>query len=191
MADRLYLSYWLRGFSPINMTRHFERMLSNFPFSPLNPANTVLRVQAVSSEEPDVRENVFPDPLDVAAIGIVMQEAAGSDSCLQVEGFWGLWRYDNDWKLTPSPVTLLCFGPEFQGYELADGARENLRIEFGLESQFLVQPDLPNSAYYAQSNLKGLLQLSHVLDQTLAVEKRKLWSESGENFADRFKAFLQ
>ena len=175
----------------MNMTRHFERMLSNFPFSPQNPANTVLRVQAVSSEEPDIRENVFPDPVDVSAIGIVMQEVASADSCLQVEGFWGLWQYDTDWKLTPSPVTLLCFGQEFAGYELADGTRENLRIEFGLESQFLVRPELPNSAYFAQSNLKGLLQLSHVLDQTLAVEKRKLWSESGENFADRFKAFLQ
>ena len=176
----------------MNMTRHFERMLSNFPFSPQGPANTILRVQAISSDEPDVRENVFPDPVDVKAIGIVMQEAGSSDSCFQVEGFWGLWQYENnEWKLTPSPVTLLCFGPEFEGLDLEDGSRENMRIELGLESQFLVRPELPNSAYFAQSNLKGLLQLSNILDQTLAVDKRKLWSESGENFADKFKAFLQ
>ena len=125
----------------MNMTRHFERVLSNFPFSPQGPANTVLRIQAVSSDEPDVRESVFPDPVDVKAIGIVMQEAGSSDSCFQVEGFWGMWQYENnDWKLTPSPVTLLCFGPGFEGLELSDGSRENMRIEFGLESQFLVRP---------------------------------------------------
>ena len=44
----------------MNMTRHFDKMLTNFPFSPQNPANTVLRVQAVSSAEPTVLEHEFP-----------------------------------------------------------------------------------------------------------------------------------
>lgn len=191
MADRLNLSYWLRGFSPMNMTRHFDKMLSNFPFSPQNPSHTVLRVQAISSSEPALREHEFPDPVDVEAISIVMKEEAGTDSCLQIDSFWGLWQFDKDWTLRPAPVSLFCYGPEFEGYELSDGTREDLRIEFGLESHFLVQPDLPDSTYYVQSNLKGLLQLAHTLDEALAVEKRTLWSESGENFADKFKAFLQ
>jgi hypothetical protein len=33
MADQLYLSYWLRGFSEGNMLRKFERLLRTFPFS--------------------------------------------------------------------------------------------------------------------------------------------------------------
>ena len=175
----------------MNMTRHFDKMLTNFPFSPQNPANTVLRVQAVSSAEPTVMEHEFPDPVDVEAISIVMKESAGTDSCLQVESFWGLWQFDKDWTLRSAPVSLFCFGPEFDGYELEDGSREHLRIEFGLESHFLPQANLPESAYFVQSNLKGLLQLAHTLDEGLAVQKRMLWSESGENFADRFKAFLQ
>ena len=39
MADRLFLSYTLRGFTGMNMLRHFEKMLRVFPFSPKNPAN--------------------------------------------------------------------------------------------------------------------------------------------------------
>lgn len=191
MADRLYLSYWLRGFSPMNMARHFEKMLANFPFSPDNPANTTLRVQAINSDEPAVLEHEFPDPVDVAEIGTVMRPAISTDCCVEIEAWWGLWQYQNDWVLRPAPVRLFLFGPEFEGYELADGTREQIRIEFGLESHFLVQPHLANSPYYAQSNLKGLLQLSHSLDEALAVEKRKLWSESGENFAERFKSVLQ
>ena len=39
----------------------------------------------------------------------------------------------------------------------------------------------------AQSNLRGLLRLAHELEGALPVEKRRLWSESGENFAARLE----
>ncbi|MCP5113820.1 MAG: hypothetical protein GY953_23555, partial [bacterium] len=37
MADRLFLSYCIRGYTEHNMLRHYERMLRAFPFSRLRP----------------------------------------------------------------------------------------------------------------------------------------------------------
>ena len=81
MADRLYLSYWLRGFSTMNMARHFEKLLANFPFSPDNPANTALRVQHIDSNEPPVVEHVFADPLDIVEVGNVIRPGISTDCC--------------------------------------------------------------------------------------------------------------
>ena len=65
MADQLFLSYRLRGFTENNMLRHYEKMLRQFPFSRLNPGGVVLRVSAVSWEEPPLIELPLPDPLDI------------------------------------------------------------------------------------------------------------------------------
>ncbi len=68
---------------------------------------------------------------------------------------------------------------------------ENLRIEFGIDSHFLPQPDAPNSPRMVQSNIKSLLKLVHDLDDTLKADRRRLWSESGDNFAERLQEALQ
>jgi hypothetical protein len=41
-----------------------------------------------------------------------------------------------------------------------------------------------------QSNIKSLLKLVHDLDDALPVETRLLWSESGENFAEKLHQAL-
>ena len=65
MADQLFLSYRLRGFTENNMLRHFEKMLRQFPFSRLNTAGSVLIVKAVSWIEPPLVELPLLDPLDL------------------------------------------------------------------------------------------------------------------------------
>ena len=82
-------------------------------------------------------------------------------------------------------VSLCCYGPEF-----ARDLGEDLRIEFGVDAHFLPQPDLPKSLTMTQSNIKGLLRLVHELDDALTVDKRHVWSESGENFADRLREVM-
>ena len=64
---------------------------------------------------------------------------------------------------------------------------EHLRVDFGLDTWFLPQADLPNGSWYARSNLKGLLKYVHSLDEALPVERRAIWTESGGNFADRLR----
>ncbi len=66
----------------------------------------------------------------------------------------------------------------------------NLRIEFGIDTHFLPQRDLPDNFYMTQSNITSLLKLVHDLDDGLSVDKRLLWTESGENFAEKLQEAL-
>ena len=59
MSDRLYLSCWLRGFGESSMLRHFETLLTLFPFSKLAARGPVLRVYAVAMSEPPLLEREF------------------------------------------------------------------------------------------------------------------------------------
>lgn len=185
MADRLSLSYQLRGFNGNNMIRHYERMLRVFPFSRLSAGASVLRINAVSEAEPPVFEKAFEDPPDLDQVLAAAKEFTTLDCSTQLESRWDLWQFDGDWALAPSRVVLACFGPAFESE-----SGEHLRIDFGLDSQFLPQHDLPNSLFMARSNIRSLLHLVGELDRALTIESRRLSSESGENFAERLQASL-
>lgn len=180
--DELYLSYWVRGFTPHNMLRHFERILRKFPFSWLGPGIRLVRIYGIEYVEPPLFEQAFPEPPEIDAILELAKEFENADCAYHVEGAWDLWQFAGDWKLSPSPVTLVCHGPEF-----VNDIGDNLRLELGDDSLFLPQADDPASARIAQSNIRSVLQLAHDLDNSLAVEQRRLWTESGENFADRLR----
>ncbi len=185
MADQLYLSYWLRGFTEQNMLRHFEKMVARFPFSRLAHAAT-LRVLAISFSEPPLLERALPLPVNAAEVVQLARERLQADVACQLEAWWDLWQFDSEWKLGPSPVALFCFGPEFESDE-----GESLQIDFGLDTWFLPQAEAPGSARMVQSNIRSLLHLVHELDDVLAIERRRLETESGENFAERLQAALQ
>jgi hypothetical protein len=180
MADQLFLSYWLRGFSTMNMLRHFEKMLRVFPFSPQSPGIGVLRIQALRWSEPPLAEDFFETVMDPQGVVQIAREHVHGDCTYQVEGWWDLWQYDGTWRLRPFPVSLLCIGPEFE-----DETGDHMRIELGVDSHFLPQPDAPDHAARVQSNVRGLVRMVHEMDAALAVERRLLWTESGGNFADR------
>ena len=186
MADQLYLSYWLRGFTPANMLRQFEKALGKFPFSTLTKVEPVLRVYAVSFSEAPVLETAFSNPPKADEIVAAAREFENDDCCFQVETFWDLWSWDNDWSLQPARALLACFGPVFEDSE--DG--ENLRIDFGLEDLFLPSPH-SGGVPMVRANVQSLLRLVHDLDDSLAVQRRQLRSESGANFADRLQAALK
>ncbi|MFN0106955.1 MAG: hypothetical protein ACKV2U_33285 [Bryobacteraceae bacterium] len=189
MADHLYYSCWLRNFSALTMLRHYGRALELFPFSPRNPADSVLRVQAVSSAEPPLEEVAFLDPIAPKAVMAAAEEFQNDDCAYTFDTWWGMWTYEKDWALQPARVSLHCFGPRFNDSPVGDEERqaEHLRVDFGLDTWFLPQAELPNGAWYARSNLKGLLKFVHTLDEALPVERRALWTESGGNFAERLR----
>jgi hypothetical protein len=185
MADQLYLSYQLRNFNAQNMLRHYEKLLRIFPFSRLARQPSTFKVLAVDYNEPPLIEIPYPPPLPLDAALAVAQDFLNPDACYRLESWWDLWQFEGDWKLEPSRVALCCFGPQFE-HESDD----QLAVEFGIDSHFLPQPDLPNSMQMVQSNIKSLLKLVHDLDDALPVESRRLWSESGENFSEKLHAAL-
>lgn len=186
MADRLYLSYRLRGFNGNNMVRHFDRVLRLFPFSKLSKSSSVLQVRAVSETEPPLFEQLLADPLDPAVILEPAKEFAAADCAIQVETHWDLWRFDEDWAVGPASVTLSCFGPDFESEN-----EDHIRLDLGLESQFLPQLELPQALVMARSNIRSVLHLVSEIDRNVTVERRRLWSESGGNFAEKLEALLQ
>jgi len=186
MADRLYLSYWLRGFGEANMLRHFATMLRKFPLSRLRPAME-LQIYEAEFVEPSIYAGLYDD---LNQFDQMMEDAKRFRSDrfgYEVSAAWDLWQWDGkDWAIAPARVSLECFGTMFER-----DRGEDLRIEFGVEDQFLPQLDVAgNSLPMIQSNIRSLLKLTHDLDAALLVQKRQLWSESGENFADRLQSAL-
>jgi hypothetical protein len=208
MADQLYLSYWLRNFSEPTMLRHYEKLLRLFPFSRLAQQPSTFKVIAVDYSEPIVLEVPYPPPAPIDDILAAAKEFQNADSCYRLETWWDLWHFTDEWKLEPTRVTLCCIGPEFDqgtaGFHPAQQAADTefpgsaestavncaLEIEFGIDANFLPQPELPDSPRVIQSNIKSLLKLVHDLDDALPVETRRLWSESGENFAEKLHQAL-
>src|SRR4051812_32850772 len=140
MADQLFLSYRLHGYTQNNMLRHYEKMLRLFPFSRLSTSGSILVVKAVSWDEPPLIELPLLDPIDIDRALESAKEFATSDCAVQLEAKWDLWQYDKDWELTPTRAFLSCFGPQFENEE-----SDHLRIDLGPEMTFLPQPELPNS----------------------------------------------
>jgi hypothetical protein len=186
MADRLYLSYWLSGFTPVSMLRHYGKMLDLFPFSKLRRADSVFRVYALEYSEPPLVELPVGSPVHVPGVLEAAKEFENADACYELETSWDLWRWEQDWRLAPSLVTLSCFGPEF-----VMETDENLRIDFGLDEQFLPGIGGAEGMRMVRSNIQSLLRLVHDLDNKLNVERRLLWSESGVNFAERLESSLR
>ncbi len=185
MADQLYLSLWLNGFNQVNMLRHYEKLLTLFPVSVLTQGPSTLRILAVSYSEPALLERAFAPPLDVSEVLAAARDFQNADVCYRLETWWDIWQYGHDWKLAPAAVTLCCFGPEFE-QDLGD----DLRVELGIDAQFLPRPNGGESYVMMQSNIKSLLKLVHDAEEKLGVSRRQLWTESGENFAERLKSEL-
>lgn len=168
------------------MLRHYEKMLRLFPYSRLMLGASVFKVIPVAYSEPARIEGTYTMPDGIEDVLVSAKEFLDADSSYQIETFWDLWQYENsDWKIVPTRVVLSCFGPAFEDGE------GNLEIDFGVDALFLPQAGLPNHVPMAHSNIKSLLKLVHDLDDALNVDRRRLWSETGENFAERLQLALE
>jgi len=130
-------------------------------------------------------------PVNLEDIFASFGDYQGEDVAYQLEGWWDLWQFQGDWRLSPARVVLSCFGPEFDnGTHRELGDQEDLRIDFGVDSNYLPAKDIPGSGKLIESNIRSLLRLVHELETSLPVAKRRLETESGENFADRLQQAL-
>jgi hypothetical protein len=187
--DRLFLSCWLRrtgnssAFDRERLFRQFAKMLELFPFSRLAGRGPEMRIYAIEHAEPPQFERDFPVFQDLAetldGILAAAREFMHEDCACEIDAAWDLWQFDRDWQLAPAHVTLMCLGPQFDN-EVGD----HLRIDFGSDSRYLPDSEIEGSVRMSQSNLKSLIHLVHEIEMTLDLERRQLWSESGENPVD-------
>lgn len=190
MTDQLSLSIWLDRNSRGSRLKHFEKLLRVFPFSQRPQPQSTISVQAVNATEPPLLEQPLNGPIDAGEVISIVREWTGDDVACRVESWWDLWQFEEDWKLAPWRVVLSCIGPEFDDGSDPAVRQEDLRVDFGVDTWYLPQPELAGGAKLVESNIKSLLRLVHEIDSALPVEMRKLETESGENFAERLQRAL-
>jgi hypothetical protein len=191
VTDRLSLSIWLERNAFPQRLRYFEKLLRLFPFSQREQGQSTISVEAVSSQEPPLLERPVNGPMDVDEAMQIFAGYSGDDVSYILESWWDLWQFTGDWVLAPAPVALSCFGPEFDnGADPHVADQEDLRIDFGVDAYFLPTQEIAGGKNLLASNIRSLLRLVHELDSALPVRKRKLETETGENFADRLQHAL-
>jgi len=88
-------------------------------------------------------------------------------------------------------VRVVGFGPQFD-----EGAYEQngqVRVDFGLDTPFLLEEvDLDQvGAEYVKRNVQKLVEITNLIQENCGISSRLLWSDSGENLAQKLIARLQ
>jgi len=83
------------------------------------------------------------------------------------------------------------FGPQFD-----EGAYEQngqVRVDFGPDTPFLLEElDLDQvDAEYIKRNVQKLVEVTNLIQENCGISSRLLWSDSGENLAQKLIARLQ
>lgn len=170
---------------------NFEKLLRTFPFSQREQPQSVVSIRAIDLTEPPLLERAVNGPLELGDIFATFGDYKGDDVAYALESWWDLWQFDEDWMLAPAPVVLGCFGPEFDnGTDRQPRDPEDLRIDFGADIHFLPLLEVPGTGRLIESNIRSLLRVVHEIDSALPVAKRRLETESGENFSDRLQQVL-
>ncbi len=193
MPDRLYLSCWLTEAAQRDLLVPFGLLLDHFPSSKLAVRGPALRIYALEHAEPPVMEREFPPGTETPQLIESAREFMKDDCACFIDMYWDLWQFDartgpsgsvvradtlvDDWKIAPAGVTLACYGTGFD-----NDFRDHLRIDFGLDTQFL--PREGTDTRMIQSNIRSLLHLVGDLDRALPLERRILSSEGGGSFAE-------
>ncbi len=191
MTDQLFLSIWLERQARRNRLLHFEKLLQLFPLSQREQPQSVISIHAIDLTEPPLLERPVNGPVDIEDVLTTLREYQGDDVAYRVESWWDIWQFETDWELRPGRVALACFGAEFDnGTEQELAQQEDLRIDFGVDAHYLPRPEAEGGGRLIESNIKSLLRLVHEVETTLPVQRRRLETESGENFAVRLQQML-
>jgi hypothetical protein len=199
MADQLYLSLWFPGFRMDSLAPAVVSVLKQF--ASVGGASTVSAASAypISWNETPAFQRIYVDAEDAQIEQAVAEtmELMHDDFAYEFEIKWDLWTpltegdLDVIWKKEPQIARVVGFGPEFddRAYEQSG----HVRVELGLDTFFLhedVELD-PESAEYLKRNVAILVDLTNAIQANCGISSRLLWSESGENLAQKLIARLQ
>ncbi len=202
MADQLYLSLWYANFRFAQLPAALERVLQQFAAIGGSDKVKAATVYPLSWQESPVYQWVHSDkdPVENAepaqAIARAM-EILHEDYAYEFEIEWELWTTGSqtaaepDWKQEPRVVRVTGFGPQFD--EGSFDQNGQIRIDLGDDAPFLQEDvDLSaESAGYVKLNVQKLVDLTTAMQKNAGAATRLLWSESGENLAQKLIARLQ
>jgi hypothetical protein len=167
-------------------------------------------------EEFDLRGHVMT-PADIVEL---TREHHSGDVAYEISARWDLWIREMEtasWKKNPEKLELACYGPDYDngisgesGHFLADLGFEHLFTgHAGLltpESTRVSPPEHPDEAHFlmwmsqpqnlreyqekTRENIEKLMGWMRAVEESLPVEKVRLWSEGEENFEARLDEIL-
>jgi hypothetical protein len=198
MADRLYLSLWFPNFrlaalapAIVSVIHQFGRdsrvhAAAAYPIS-WNETPFYQRIY----EDGEVQEST-PERAVAEATEILHDDFA-----YEFELNWDLWAVetvgglDPTWRQEPVIVRVVGFGPEFD-----EGSYEqngHVRVDFGQDTPFLLDElDLDQvGAEHIKRNVQKLVDVTNAIQENSGISSRLLWSDSGENLAQKLIARLQ
>lgn len=194
MADSLYFSLWFKDLEPKELLPQAFRVIQQFAFSQSSPGITGIAVHPLSWEQPTILERRFrPDvPLEDAIM--VAADLLHEDYAYVFEANWDLWtplNLDGEWTLKPMPVKFIARGEEFEDREAE--AEGQVEVDFGLDTPFL-HDELQLSSELesrVRANVQMLVDFINRVEKNAGAATRLLWSESGENLAQKLISRLQ
>jgi len=194
MADSLYFSLWFSDFGPAEMLVRALSVMRQFPFSATLPGITYYALHPVGWDEPTILEQPFlPGATPEAAIAVAA-DMLHDDYAYVFEANWDLWTPENpqgDWTLAPSTVKIIVRGEEFEDGEAK--TQGEVQLDFGLDTPFLHEElqltDEVESR--VRANVQMLVDFINRVEKSAIANTRLLWSESGENLAQKLVGRLQ
>jgi hypothetical protein len=201
MADRLYLSLWFPNFRLQALAPAIVSVLKQFGEAGHPPRVHAAAAYPISWNEPPFYQRIYEEdevqesaPERAVAEGT---EILHDDFAYEFEVKWDLWvaesvgGLDPTWKQEPVVVRVVGFGPQFD-----EGAYEQngqVRVDFGPDTPFLLEDvDLDQvDAEYIKRNVQKLVEVTNLIQENCGISSRLLWSDSGENLAQKLIARLQ
>ena len=220
MANHGYMSVWRKDFSEERVIEQFEAFLGTVPFSATKPGFAFLVVRAVDATESPILElDLRSVPLSPAGIIEIAREHLHSDSCYEVQCHWDLWAFDAEGrsKNEPQVMEISCNCLDYDNGLWRERGHLEVRLGFehfftghaGLlgihrdsrapaqspeEARFLEAMAWPENLQRYQEktreNIRTLLHWVRKAENTIPVERVRLWSEGEENFEARLEEIL-
>ena len=201
MADRLYLSLWFPNFRLAALAPAIVSVLKQFGAIGRTPRVHAAAAYPISWNEAPFYQRIYEEEeVQESAPEQAVAEATEilhDDFAYEFEVKWDLWGpetvggLDPTWKQEPAVVRVVGFGPQFD-----EGAYEQngqVRVDFGLDTPFLLEEvELDQvGAEYIKRNIQKLVEITNAIQENCGISSRLLWSDSGENLAQKLIARLQ
>jgi len=194
MADSLYFSLWFSDFGPAEMLGGALSVRRQFPFAKGLPGITYYALHPVSWNEPTIFEQRFhPGATPEEAIAVAA-DLLHEDYAYVFEAKWDLWTpqtSEGAWTLAPSTVTFIVRGEEFEEGE--SKTQGEVQLDFGLDTPFLHEELKLTQEVESRvrANVQMLVDFINRVEKSSIAGTRLLWSESGENLAQKLVGRLQ
>jgi hypothetical protein len=193
MADILYYSLWYKDFEMIEMLPHALRTLQQFVPSKALPGITQVEVHPISWNEPTILEQRYRPGITPEAAIVIAADLLHEDYAYVYETNWDLWapQPSGEWTQQPPPVRFIVRGEEFEEGEAQ--TQGEIQVDFGLDVPFLheelhLTEELESRV---RANVQMLVDFIHRVETNAGTATRLLWSESGENLAQKLIGRLQ